>query len=159
MFKPRPALDHPESLWVVAPGAYLGKPFLVLSTLCCYRLDVTRNSCMELHREIHVWMFKQIRPFRLPCLRRSLLWDSTASEQKIPKLFRAPSLESSTVAYVYFYIIHLLEIIIVLRPQTLALGYSIKYPHTLHGRHWKSCKKCSVSMTGNPQISPKFCKF
>ena len=25
--------------------------------------------------------------------------------------------------------------------------------------HWKSCKKCSVSMTGNPQISPKFYKF
>ena len=39
------------------------------------------------------------------------------------------------------------------------MGYSRKYPHISHGRHWKSCKKCSVSMTGNPQISPKFCKF
>ena len=40
-----------------------------------------------------------------------------------------------------------------------ALGYSRKYPHPPYGRHWKSCKKCSMSMTGNPQISPKFCKF
>ena len=39
------------------------------------------------------------------------------------------------------------------------MGYSRKYPNTPHGRHWKSCKKCSVSMTGNPQICPKFCKF
>ena len=42
------------------------------------------------------------------------------------------------------------------------MGYSRKYPHPPpppHGRHWKSCKKCSVSMTGNPQICPKFCKF
>ena len=30
------------------------------------------------------------------------------------------------------------------------LGYSRKYPHTPHGRHWKSCKKYSLSMTGNP---------
>ena len=28
-----------------------------------------------------------------------------------------------------------------------------------HARHWKSCKKCSVGMTGNPQISLKFCTF
>ena len=27
------------------------------------------------------------------------------------------------------------------------------------GRHWKSCSKCSVSLTGDPWISPKFCEF
>ena len=31
--------------------------------------------------------------------------------------------------------------------------------HAPHGRHWKSCKKCLVSMTGNPWIPPKFCEF
>ena len=35
------------------------------------------------------------------------------------------------------------------------LGYSRKYPHTSYGRHWKSCNKCSVSLTGIPRISPK----
>ena len=30
------------------------------------------------------------------------------------------------------------------------------YPH---GRQWKSCRKCSVSLTGNPWISTKFCEF
>ena len=39
------------------------------------------------------------------------------------------------------------------------LGYSRKYPPPPHRWHWKSCKKCLVSMTGNPQISPKFCNF
>ena len=28
------------------------------------------------------------------------------------------------------------------------VGYSRKYPHTPHGQHWKSCDKCSVSLTG-----------
>ena len=28
-----------------------------------------------------------------------------------------------------------------------------------HGRHWKSCKKCLVSMTGNPWTSPNFVNF
>ena len=39
------------------------------------------------------------------------------------------------------------------------MGYSRKYPHTAHGRHWRSWKKCSVSMTGNPQASQNFVNF
>ena len=39
------------------------------------------------------------------------------------------------------------------------MGYSKKYPHIPHERHWKSCKKCSLSMTGNPQVSPNFVNF
>ena len=45
------------------------------------------------------------------------------------------------------------------RQEKNKIGYSIKYPHTPHGRQCKSCKKCSVTMHRNPQISPKFCKF
>ena len=32
-------------------------------------------------------------------------------------------------------------------------------PPPLHGRHSKSCNKCSVSLTGIPRISTKFCEF
>ena len=39
------------------------------------------------------------------------------------------------------------------------MDYSRKYPHTPHGRHLKFCKKFSVSITGNPQISPNFANF
>ena len=28
-----------------------------------------------------------------------------------------------------------------------------------HGRHWKSCNKCSVSLTGIPRVFLKFCEF
>ena len=39
------------------------------------------------------------------------------------------------------------------------VGYSRKYPHTPHGQHWKSCDKCSLSLTGILWISPNFCEF
>ena len=42
---------------------------------------------------------------------------------------------------------------------SLGMGYSRKYPHTPHGRLWKSCNKYSVSLMGIPWISPKFCEF
>ena len=43
--------------------------------------------------------------------------------------------------------------------NSIGLFQKISTPPPPQGQHWKSCKKCSVSMTGNPQISPKFCKF
>ena len=38
-------------------------------------------------------------------------------------------------------------------------GYSRRYPHAPHGRHWKSCSICSMSLTGISRIFPKFCEF
>ena len=32
-----------------------------------------------------------------------------------------------------------------------AMGCSRKYPHTSHRRHWKSCNKCLVSLTGTQE--------
>ena len=42
--------------------------------------------------------------------------------------------------------------------QTI-LGYSRKYPHIPHGRHWKSYNKCSVSPTGLCKFHPNFWNF